>query len=164
MITTTGADAVIDEIRRAMAGTDILLRTMQFDRKDKKEQVLVELTLRAEKQDVVMSLIARLQATPPPRAAAKARSAAQRAPMPAMARSWASPARASKAGSSVRRVPSAAALSATDPVGLPGAHNLAQVAHRGSEGARGAGTLRSTHLMRRPTFPVGTKRQHAPWL
>lgn len=68
LTTTTGADAVIDEIRRAMAGTDIPLRTMQFDRKDKKEQVLVEMTLRAEKQDVVVSLIAHLQATPPPRA------------------------------------------------------------------------------------------------
>ena len=64
VITTSNSNSVIEEIRSAMAGTDILLRTMQFDRKDKKGQVLVELTLRAPKQDDVMDLISRLQAAP----------------------------------------------------------------------------------------------------
>jgi uncharacterized membrane protein YhiD involved in acid resistance len=64
VITTTNADSAIQEIRSAMAGTEIQLRTMQFDRKDKKGQVLVELTLRASKQEDVMDLISHLQAAP----------------------------------------------------------------------------------------------------
>jgi uncharacterized membrane protein YhiD involved in acid resistance len=64
VVTTTNSDSVIEEIRAAMAGTEIQLRTMQFDRKDKKDQVIVELTLRASKQEDVMDLITRLQAAP----------------------------------------------------------------------------------------------------
>jgi putative Mg2+ transporter-C (MgtC) family protein len=64
VVTTTGIDSVMDDIRNALAGSDIELRSMQFDRKDKKGQVLVELSIRAQKQEEVLALINRLQQGP----------------------------------------------------------------------------------------------------
>ncbi|MEJ7901554.1 MAG: MgtC/SapB family protein [Thermomicrobiales bacterium] len=64
VVTSTKSDAVMDEVRQAMAGTQIDLRSMQFDRKDKKGQVLVELTFRVENQEEMLALVTKLQAAP----------------------------------------------------------------------------------------------------
>jgi putative Mg2+ transporter-C (MgtC) family protein len=64
VVTTANPDAAFTEIRNALAGSNLELRTIQFDRKNKKDQVLVELTLRTESQDEVLGLISRLQEAP----------------------------------------------------------------------------------------------------
>lgn len=64
VVTTTNTATVMDDIQHALAGRNITLRTIQFDRKDKRGQTLVELTLRAEHQDDVLAVVGALQQQP----------------------------------------------------------------------------------------------------
>ena len=57
-----GAD-LLEEIRCALRGTPILLRSLQIDRPSAGDHDLVELTLTAEQQRDVLALISRLQAS-----------------------------------------------------------------------------------------------------
>jgi putative Mg2+ transporter-C (MgtC) family protein len=64
IVTTTSQGSILQEVKRSMAGKDVNLRSLQFDRKDKKGQNMVEITLRAENQTEVLEVIERLQESP----------------------------------------------------------------------------------------------------
>jgi putative Mg2+ transporter-C (MgtC) family protein len=64
IVTTTRQGSILQEVKHALGGTKVELRSLQFDRKDKKGQNLVEITLRAEEQAQVLDVIQRLQESP----------------------------------------------------------------------------------------------------
>jgi putative Mg2+ transporter-C (MgtC) family protein len=64
IVTTTEPETVMSAVMHAIAGKDIDLRTVQFDRKPKGVKSLIELTLRAKDNAEVLAALDVLQQTP----------------------------------------------------------------------------------------------------